>query len=153
HAVRNRVPRLLASGVALATAALGVGLWLGATPASALNHNTFNILRNAGRHQYCFDIRTEDAPVGARAHLWTCTHPVVGEQELKLVSDGFAGDHIEVMRSSYCLQGGGDGETVVQEPCDYTSTLQSWRLRDTGEIVDYQTGLCMQAADAKNAPV
>jgi len=30
--------------------------------------------------------RTEDQPVGARAHLWTCTHPVVGEQQFLLVN-------------------------------------------------------------------
>jgi hypothetical protein len=140
----------LASVVALAVAVLGLGL--AATPAGALNHETYNILRNAGSHQYCLDIKTEDAPLHARAQLWTCTHPVVGEQLLILVSDGSGGDYIKVRRSGYCLdafQG-----IVTQEPCD-GFVLQSWELRDTGEIVNSGTGRCLDAApaDTKRADV
>jgi hypothetical protein len=141
----------LASAFALAL--LGVGL--SGTPASALNHDTYNILRNAGLHQYCLDIRTEDPPRQARAHLWTCTHPVVGEQEFLLVSDSLGHDHIKVLRSGYCVEGGVTPEdTVSQTPCS-DFDLESWDLRDTGEIVNVGNLRCLDAkpADTKNADV
>ena len=130
-----RVPRLLASAVALAVALLGLGL--DATPASALNHDTYNILKNAGLHQYCLDIRTED---GTTAQLWTCTHPVVGEQLFILVSDQFGHDHIKVKRNGLCLMDfqhtfGFPPPEIHATHCDFDSRFQSWDLRDTGEIV------------------
>ena len=77
--------------------------------------------------------------VRAIAHLWMCTHPVVGEQLLLLVSDQFGNDHIMVKRSGYCLDGGLVGFTnvmVTQRPCDWNSRLQSRRLYSTGEIAN-----------------
>ena len=146
----SRVLRLLASAFAIAL----VGVGLSATPASALNHNTYNILKNADLHQYCLDIRTEDPPRQARAHLWTCTHPVVGEQEFLLVSDSLGHDHIKVLRSGLCLEGGPAGDTVVQTLCTDFS-LESWDLRDTGEIVNVGNPRCLDAApaDTKDADV
>jgi hypothetical protein len=143
----------LAAAAAVAVAMLGLGL--DAAPAYALNHNTYNILRNAGSHQYCLDIRTEDPPLHARAHLWTCTHPVVGEQLFLLVSDQFGRDHIKVRRSGYCLQGNVTGTTLRQEPCDFEDPWQSWDLRDTGEIVNLISRECLEPrqADTKNADI
>jgi hypothetical protein len=125
---------------------------LGGTPASALNHDSYNILRNAGLHQYCLDIRTEDAPIGARAHLWTCTHPVVGEQQFLLVTDTSGHDQIKVQRSGYCLTLVDSGP-VVQLPSTSGSRNQSWVLRDSGEIVNLRIDACLVAADQKGADV
>jgi hypothetical protein len=136
-----------------------VGLVLGGTPASALNHDSPNSLRNAGSHQFCLDIRTEDRALGARAHLWTCTHPVPDEQQFLLLFFP-AGDGIRVKRSpGYCLQAMGTRETVRQQPCDSGLTSQNWVLKDTGEIVNAvnpnspTSGQCLEAADVKNAEV
>jgi hypothetical protein len=126
-----------------------LGFGFGATPASALNHNTYNILKNADLHQYCLDITTPAPRSGAYAQLWTCTHPVVGEQELLLVSDNLGADHIKIQRSGYCLDGDAVGATETQvhpQPCDFDSGLQSWDLRDTGEIVNVANGNCLDAS-------
>jgi hypothetical protein len=151
----GRVPRLLAVVLVMALAMLGLGV--GATPASALNHESYNILRNAGQHHYCLDIRTEDNPVGARAHLWTCTKdPRPPEQQFLLVTDVFGHDHIKVQRSGYCLYAQFD-KMIVQLQCgsglDFIN--QSWVLRDTGEIVNAGTGDCLDTtpADTKDATV
>ena len=77
---------------------------------------------------------------GSAAHLWTCTHPVVGEQLFILVSDQFGHDHIKVRRSGYCLE---YGLTATQEPCDFSSPRQSWDLRDTGEITTLSGTSCL----------
>jgi hypothetical protein len=146
--------RLLAIAMAVAMGMLGLGL--GGAPASALNHDSYNILRNAGSHQYCLDIRTEDQPVGARAHLWTCTHPVVGEQQFLLVTVPFVPTlaAIKVQRSGYCLEKDDDGP-IRQRPCVTNGSVQAWDLRDTGEIVNFGSGLCLDAvpADTKGADV
>ncbi len=134
----SRVPRLLVPALAFAVAMLGFGL--GATPASALNHDTYNILRNADLHQYCLDIRAQDQRDGARAQLWTCTHPVVGEQLFKLVSDNFGADHIRIKRSGYCLE---PGFPAFQAVCDLGEFRQTWILKDTGEIMNGFNGLCL----------
>jgi hypothetical protein len=151
--------RRLALATALAVVMLG--FTFGGTPASALNHDSFNILKNAGRHQYCLDIRAEDPPYGARAHLWTCTHPVVGEQLFLLVTDRFGFDQIKVGNNFFqtpelCLEVNVGGGPAIVEPCDFGNpNLQSWDLRDTGEIVSRETGRCLDAtpADTKDADV
>jgi hypothetical protein len=76
----------------------------------------------------------------------------VGEQLLILVSDGSGGDYIKVRRSGYCLEA--FLGIVTQEPCD-GFVLQSWELRDTGEIVNRLTGSCLEPpqADTKNADI
>jgi hypothetical protein len=140
--------------MAAATGMLGLGL--GGSPASALNHDSYNILRNAGLHQYCLDIRTEDPPNGARAHLWTCTRPVVPEQQFRLVTNAVGHDQIKVQLRGLCLEANSTGGPDIQEPCDFGNpALQSWDLRDTGEIVNDATHNCLDAvpADTKNADV
>jgi hypothetical protein len=132
-----------------------VGLVLGGTPASALDLPNPNILKNAGAHQYCLEIGTQDPPPGARAHLWTCTHPVPDEQQFPLLSFP-AGEGISVKRSpGYCLQATGTRQTVRQMPCDGGLASQNWVLKDTGEIVNTLHELCLDAdpADTKNAEV
>jgi hypothetical protein len=154
----RRGPRWLALAAALAVATLGVVF--GGTPASALNHGDPNF-RNAGAHQFCLEIRTEDPALGARAHLWTCTRPVPDEQQFLFLSFP-AGEGIRVKRSpGYCLQAMGTGQTVRQWPCDGGSTGQNWVLKDTGEVVNAvdpnspTSGQCLDAlpADTKNAAV
>jgi hypothetical protein len=141
--------RVLAVLIGVGTAVLG----LGAVPASALNHDSYNILKNTGSHQYCLDIRTEDPLVGARAHLWTCTRPVVAEQQFLLVTGQF-GDQIKVQRSGFCLEPG-PGGVVIQMSCISGARRQNWVLKDTGEIVNTLHELCLDAdpADTKNAEV
>ena len=85
---------------------------------------------------------------GSAAHLWTCTHPVVGEQLFILVSDQFGHDHIKVRRSGLCLM---DFQHTFFLPppevraigCMFDSPHQSWDLRDDGEIVNVATDLCL----------
>jgi hypothetical protein len=138
--------------LAFAVAIAMVGFGFGGAPASALNHDSYNILRNTGSHQYCVDIRTEDPPVSARAHLWTCTRPVVAEQQFLLVTDSFGHDQIKVQRSGYCIRHFDDGP-VRQQRCVPGLRSQSWLLRDTGEIVSFLTGGCLTADDRKDADV
>jgi hypothetical protein len=147
---------VLAVVIGVVTAVLG----LGGTPASALNHDSYNILRNAGLHNYCLDIRTEDKAVGARAHLWTCTKdPRPPEQQFLLLTNSFGQDNIEVQRSGYCLSGSvtifGGATPVTQVPCGLSTLNQTWQLRDSGEIVNTGTGDCLDAApsDTKDADV
>jgi hypothetical protein len=80
---------------------------------------------------------------------------VVGEQLFLLIGDQFGRDHIKVRRSGYCLQGGVDGTTLRQEPCDFDELSQSWDLRDTGEIVNVFHHGCLEPrqADTKNADI
>jgi hypothetical protein len=140
----------------MALAMLGAGL--GATPASALNHDTYNILKNVDQHHYCLDIDTNYlAPAGAPAHLWTCSRPVVPEQQFLLVADIYGHDHIKVQRSGYCLEAPAapiDG-TVVQEPCDPNQINQSWVLTPSGSIVMTGAGRCLDVfqADTKGTAV
>jgi hypothetical protein len=143
--------------VALVVAVAMLGAGLGAAPASALNHDTYNILRNAAPNHYCLDIRTEDPPLQARAHLWTCTKdPRPPEQQFLLVSDGFGHDRIQVQRfgGRYCLEARPE-TTVIEDLCDSTA-FQSWVLRSTNEIVNVaQVGYCLDAtpADTKDAAI
>src|SRR6185437_5093300 len=50
---------------------------LEATPAMALTHRSYNIMRNAQLNQLCLDI---DAPTHL-AQLWSCHHPVTANQQ------------------------------------------------------------------------
>lgn len=125
--------------------------------AFALNHDSYNILKNADRNQLCLDIRTEDPELDARAQLWNCDHPVVPEQEFILVDPEFHVDPGYVMLRSavdpnhsegggvgLCLFGGGSpGDTVRRRPCFPYAQAQNWELRATGEIVNQYSKLCL----------
>src|SRR3954453_13627877 len=79
--VRRVLGATLVAGF-VSTAAVG----LTATSALALDPKNYTSLKNANTNQYCLDMRTQDSAEGARAQLWTCTHPVPDEQQFILVA-------------------------------------------------------------------
>jgi hypothetical protein len=140
----------------MATAAVG----LSATSASALNHSTYTSLKNAQRNQFCLDMKSEDSAEGARAQLWSCTHPVPDEQQFILVTTSPGGGLIyDEIRpkgsrgSGRCLFSNGvAGANVIQRTCDNFNQAQSWILKSTGEMVNVYSGYCLDAtADARGA--
>jgi hypothetical protein len=148
--IRTTLRRL--AMVATAAAAL---LGVTATSAWALNHNTYNRLKSADVHQYCVDMKGEDPAEGARAQLWTCTGSSAQQFILVVASGPVPG--LETIRSKSarkCLAISGltAGSVVVQETC-YSGPVpnpggsfrqaENWDLRTTGEIVNQQTGMCL----------
>lgn len=134
---------------------------LSATSALALNHNSYNILKNAQKNQNCLDIKTEDPAEGARAQLWNCTNH--DEQNFILVTTSPGGglfyDEIRprgTRGSGRCLKSDGvAGHQVYQETCIDFAQIQSWILNDsTGEIVNVFSRYCLTATgDANRAAV
>jgi hypothetical protein len=156
--IRSR-SALRIAGAALGTAVAAVGL--SATSASALNHNSYNILRNAQRGQRCLDMRLEDAPEGARAQLYDCQNPEPDQREfiLQTTSPGGGLFYDEIRPrgsrgSGRCLNAGAV-EVVRQSVCFNFAQTQSWILNDsTGEITNVYTGYCLTATGDYNlAPV
>jgi hypothetical protein len=144
------------TGSALRIAGLAVGMamaavGLSATSASALNHDSYNILKNAQLGQRCLDIRTQDAAEGATAQLWHCTNH--DEQNFLLVTTSPGGglfyDEIRPRGTrglGRCLNAPGVGGAVYQRGCIDFSVVQSWILKDsTGEIVNVYSGQCITA--------
>jgi hypothetical protein len=153
RAYRRALIAAVVMGVAMAV------LGFGGTPASALNHSSYNILKNAGLHNYCLDIKSEDKPESAGAQLWTCTRPVVPEQQFLLLANiNSLGDNIQVKRSGYCLQANisivGGTLPVTQEPCAF-NLKQFWLLQGNGQIYNQQFGRCLDVlpADTKGADI
>jgi hypothetical protein len=154
--------RRLAVVVAAAAALLGVT----ATSAWALNHNTYNRLKNANVHQYCADMKAEDPAEGARAQLWSCSGASMQQFLLVVASGPTPG--LETIRSKSarkCLTVTGieAGSGVIQHECwsrlvpssggPFTQA-ENWDLRTTGEIVNQLTGMCLDTtATHKGAPL
>jgi hypothetical protein len=158
--------RTLVRRLTLVASAVAVTLGLTATSAWALNHQTYNRLKNADAHQYCMDMKSEDPAEGARAQLWNCTG--VSEQQFILVGASGPVLGLETIRSKSagkCLTVTGTtaGSGVIQHTCfsgpvpnpdgDFTQA-ENWDLRTTGEIVNELTGMCLDTtADRKGAPL
>jgi hypothetical protein len=151
--------RRLALTAAVITAVVG----LTTTSAWALNTQSYNWLKSATVNQLCLDIDTNQASEGAPAQLWTCTRPVVNEQQFILVAadrhDGrgpVPGQWtIRSKGAGKCLWGGVVwGDQIRQGSCIEYAQAQSWDLRWTGEIVNIANGLCMDTTgDSKRAAV
>jgi hypothetical protein len=151
------LPRL-ALTVGVAAALIG----LTSTSAWALNTQTYNFIRNADLHQYCLDMKAEDPLEGARAQLWSCTHPVVGEQLFIAVPATLDGRTqylnyytIRNQRSGKCLTAHGGGWVqITQTSCYDYNVFQNFELRSTGEIVNQYSQQCFDtASDSRGAPV
>jgi hypothetical protein len=134
---------------------------VGLTPmsASALNPDSYNILKNAQRNQLCLDMHSELPAEGAPGQLWSCTHPVVAEQQFILVAPNFGQGPVPGMwllkseRGNQCLTETSDGRQVKLSHC-VSATVASWYLENTGEIKNVFYGSCLDATgDAKGAAV
>ena len=154
--VRTRSTLRVGLAVGMATAVMG----LTATSALALNHTTYNILRNAQQSQRCLDMDTRDPAEGARAQLFDCGGNDQRQFLLVTTSPGGGLIYDEIRPkgsrgSGRCLFSDGvAGATVIQRTCDDFNQAQSWSLRSTGEIVNIYSGYCLDATgDVNNAPV
>jgi len=132
-------------------------MWRSAPPALALNHDNYNILRNAQAGQRCLDMRLEDAPEGARAQLYDCQNPEPDQREFILQTTSPGGgliyDEIRPRGSrgnGRCLDEASGG-VVRQLTCFNFGQDQSWILHDsTGEITNVYTGYCLTATGDYN---
>jgi len=138
----------------LAVVAAVATVGLTATSSAALNGSTYNVIKNADRHQYCLDIDTTFPGVAfAEAQLWTCTK---GQEQQFIRLDGILPNtfriKIENGGGQYCLgvNDFSEGSWLVAVPCGNPSWVpeQSWttdgngNLVAHGNIIDPGTRLC-----------
>lgn len=158
--------RSLLRGVQVLFAAcmvLGFGLVFSA-PASASTvpaNRGFQEIKNAGRHQYCMDIKTQDnaGANDARLQLWSCSGASEQSFQITYVGDiyGLADLYqVKVKRSNKCLDVVSlvwPAPQMVQYTCQ-TAQSQNFFFRPTGEIVSQLTGNCLEpTGDVRGAMV
>jgi hypothetical protein len=137
-----------------------------APSASALNHENYNILRNAQRGQRCLDIN-RDYPVSyAPGQLWDCKdggyYP--DWRQFKLVTTSLPAPRSGVADkitpkgprgAGMCVEHDADLTSVRQTACSVDNIAQDFILNDsTGEIVTIWLNECLTAmGDYNGAPV